>query len=250
MNKYVILKMFIVFPIMHFILAYGIITSSHWYLILIFGFLLHYPLHQLGGAIGYHKVFSHRAFIPKRWFVYLATFICTVCFIGDPLTYAVLHRIHHKYADSDLDPHSPNKGRFYAYIGWIATYKPKKIDMLLGIDLMREYPWMLPFKKIEWIVPLVVYSVLFVVSPLAFYIVLFAALLSIHSMFVTNAFGHDPAVIGTDKSIDIKWMGKYINPIFLHKNHHTKSNSYDYGCHGIKDYSVGFIERILTKNTK
>lgn len=250
MNKYAILKMFIVFPIMHIVLAYGIITSTHWYLILLLGLLLHYPLSQLGGSIGYHKLFSHRAFIPKVWFVYLSAFVGSLCFFGDPLTYAVVHRIHHKYADTDLDPHNPSKGRLHAYIGWMATYTPKKTDMLIGVDLIRMYPWMPIFRKIEWIVPLTVYTILVVISPIVFYIVLFAALLSVNSAFAVNAFSHDHKLLDNNKSVNNKWLGKYINPAFLHRPHHAKSNSYDYGCDGVKDYSVGFIERVLIKNIK
>ena len=29
------------------------------------------------------------------------------------------HRVHHKYAETDADPHNSNRGFFFAHIGWV-----------------------------------------------------------------------------------------------------------------------------------
>lgn len=46
------------------------------------------------------------------------------------------HRLHHKFSDTDLDPHSVKKGFFFAHVGWLLKKKSpeliaqgKKIDM-------------------------------------------------------------------------------------------------------------------------
>ena len=244
MNRLTTFKMFCIFPIMHLLLIYGIATSEYWYLILILGFLIHYPIHQLGGSIGYHKLFAHRSFVARPWFVYLSTFVGTICFFGDPLTYATIHRIHHKYSDTDKDPHSPIHGRFRAYMSWMIFYHPAKKDLLLGLDLIRDYPWMLKFKNIEWLVPLIFYTTLFFISPLLCYMILLGCLLSIHSMFFANAFGHS---VVTRQALNNKTLAKFINPVFMHHQHHNQSTNYDYGFDGVADRSVWFIRRILTK---
>lgn len=61
----------------------------------------------IGHNIGFHRYFSHRGFFttkPKHqllavWSILLAT--------KSPLSYAMNHRHHHLYADTDKDTHSP-----------------------------------------------------------------------------------------------------------------------------------------------
>ena len=237
--------MFFIFPLMHLLLIYGILTNEYWYLILILGFVAHYPIHQLGGSIGYHKLFAHRAFVPKTWFVYLSTMVGTICFFGDPLSYSTVHRIHHKYSDTDKDPHNPAHGRFHAYISWMINYIPAKRDILISVDLVRDYPWMLSFRKIEWIIPLIFHTTLFMISPILFYIILLGCLLSIHSMFFSNAFGHDP---NTKQALNNKTLAKLINPVFMHHQHHTESWHYNYGHDDVSDHSVWLIRNIFSTN--
>lgn len=47
-----------------------------------------------------------------------------------------LHRIHHKYPDTEADPHNSKRGFFFAHIGWYMVdktpecrEKKKEIDM-------------------------------------------------------------------------------------------------------------------------
>lgn len=46
------------------------------------------------------------------------------------------HRQHHKYSDTDADPHNANRGFFFSHVGWLMSKKHpkvkeygKKIDM-------------------------------------------------------------------------------------------------------------------------
>lgn len=52
------------------------------------------------------------------------------------------HRMHHKYLDTDADPHDSRRGFFYSHIGWLLVEpspeymaKRKLIDMS---DLKRD----------------------------------------------------------------------------------------------------------------
>lgn len=39
------------------------------------------------------------------------------------------HRLHHKYSDTELDPHTISKGFFFAHVGWLLVKKtPKMIE--------------------------------------------------------------------------------------------------------------------------
>ncbi|CAG7827618.1 unnamed protein product, partial [Allacma fusca] len=46
------------------------------------------------------------------------------------------HRIHHKFSDTDRDPHNSRRGFFYSHMGWILTYDHKTFLENLGqIDI-------------------------------------------------------------------------------------------------------------------
>ena len=50
------------------------------------------------------------------------------------------HRIHHKYAETDADPHNSNRGFFFAHIGWALLKKhPDVAKQGLKLDLKDLY---------------------------------------------------------------------------------------------------------------
>lgn len=59
----------------------------------------------------HHRYASHRAFeMNKFWekFFFIFTYITQGSHYMSPRAYAIMHRMHHAYTDTDKDPHSPN----------------------------------------------------------------------------------------------------------------------------------------------
>jgi stearoyl-CoA desaturase (Delta-9 desaturase) len=57
-----------------------------------------------------HRYGAHRMFVMSRgWerFFHLCTYVCQGSSYLNPRGYAILHRMHHAYSDTDKDPHSP-----------------------------------------------------------------------------------------------------------------------------------------------
>ena len=74
---------------------------------------------NLGVQVGFHKLLSHRSFKTRKIFVNLLGFLGLLSGQGSPLVWASIHRDgHHPFADTDKDPHTPNKGFFYSFFGW------------------------------------------------------------------------------------------------------------------------------------
>ena len=73
----------------------------------------------IGLSVCLHRQVTHRAFRCTRTLelVHL-TFACIAGQAG-PITWASLHRAHHKHADTDSDIHSPNAGFWSAHAGWL-----------------------------------------------------------------------------------------------------------------------------------
>jgi fatty-acid desaturase len=240
-------KVYVFLPLMHIVLLYGLFTSEHTLLILLSGIFLYFPLHHLGNGIGYHRLFSHNAFKPKRWYPYLSTFLSSISFFGSPMEYAVVHRVHHQNSDKPGDPHSPVDGRLHAYITWITKFKPTHKQLLKVKDLGKSYPWMIKYQSIEWLVPIVFYSALFAINSTAGYIILLASLLSLHAAMAVNAFAHTTKPIAgqSDNSMNILWAAKLISPIFLHHNHHTTGDNLDYSTAEFTDRWSWVIKHFL-----
>ncbi|HVA99336.1 MAG TPA: acyl-CoA desaturase [Bacteroidia bacterium] len=78
--------------------------------ILIF-FLAHWFLSLFFQTFFLHRYASHKMFTTnKGWerFFYFMTFITQGSSFLNPRAYAIMHRMHHAYSDTEKDPHSPH----------------------------------------------------------------------------------------------------------------------------------------------
>lgn len=240
-----VLKLFLIMPVVALMVAWHLVTSPDWMLTVFVGVLLYFPIHYLGQAIGMHKLFGHRAFTPVRWYPPVAAFVASISFFGDPLASAMTHRLHHKNPDTPQDPHSPLYGRFHAYMGWVTKWKPTSRDALVVTDLIRDYPWMLPYRKVEWVIPIVFHSAMFLFAGWLFYPVALACVISIQNGLLLNAFSHSPHIEGSNKAIDSPLLATLFNPIFLHKQHHHNGSLMDYSSGGVRDGGAWVIRNFL-----
>ncbi|XP_038221938.1 acyl-CoA Delta(11) desaturase-like [Zerene cesonia] len=107
-----------------------------------------YTISGFGITGGAHRLWTHRAFkatLPLKLF-FLAAFASAG---QNSLEQWVRdHRVHHKYSDTDADPHNANRGLFFSHIGWLMLKKNeqvllrgKQLDMsdITGDPLLRFY---------------------------------------------------------------------------------------------------------------
>lgn len=95
-----------------------------------------YMLTGLGGSVGAHRYYTHKSF--KANFPLRVLLIILQTFSGQEsaINWSRLHRVHHKFVDTDADPHNSKRGFFFSHIGWIFIERHpdviaagKKIDM-------------------------------------------------------------------------------------------------------------------------
>jgi fatty-acid desaturase len=92
-------------------------------------FVLSYIWHGLGITVGYHRLLSHRSFKCLKAVEYFFVLAGYLAYEGSPIWWAAIHRAHHKYVDTPLDPHSPRYGVMHSYLGWLFELKyPEHID--------------------------------------------------------------------------------------------------------------------------
>jgi stearoyl-CoA desaturase (delta-9 desaturase) len=99
-----------------------------------------YIWHALGVTIGYHRLISHRSFSCPKWVEYFWVMAGYLAFEGSPIWWATIHRAHHRYVDTPLDPHAPKFGLKNSYYGWLTrTGYASHIDpQLQSKDLLKD----------------------------------------------------------------------------------------------------------------
>src|SRR5687767_3124977 len=82
-------------------------------------FLVLFAFTSMSITLGYHRLFSHRAF-RAHWTVRLFTLLFGAgAFENSALMWSSEHRRHHKHVDHEDDPYDISKGFFHAHIGWL-----------------------------------------------------------------------------------------------------------------------------------
>ena len=92
-------------------------------MILVF-FVLHWYFSLFMQTFLQHRYAAHRAFTMSRsWerFFYLAAYVTQGSSYVSPRVYAIMHRMHHAYTDTDKDPHSPKNDRTIFAMMWQAS---------------------------------------------------------------------------------------------------------------------------------
>ncbi|XP_073820407.1 acyl-CoA Delta-9 desaturase-like [Musca autumnalis] len=80
-------------------------------------------LSGLGITAGAHRLWSHRSYKVKRPLeILLMIFNCTA-FQNSIYEWCRDHRVHHKFSETDADPHNAMRGFFFSHMGWLMTKK-------------------------------------------------------------------------------------------------------------------------------
>lgn len=111
-----------------------------------------YLVTGFGVTVGYHRLFTHRGFRPRRALKVALAVVGSMAVEGSVTSWVATHRRHHLYSDQSGDPHSPHRyggqrmallrGLAFAHVGWLFVsdasnaerYAP---DMLRDTDIRR-----------------------------------------------------------------------------------------------------------------
>jgi fatty-acid desaturase len=80
---------------------------------------------MLGITLGYHRLLTHQSFATSRWLQIFFATLGTLALQGGPISWVATHRLHHKTADTNEDPHSPIQGFGWAHLIWNLYSNPK-----------------------------------------------------------------------------------------------------------------------------
>jgi stearoyl-CoA desaturase (delta-9 desaturase) len=183
-----------------------------------------YLLRMLAITAGYHRYFSHRTYSMSRPLVFLVGFVGTMAAQRGPLWWAAHHRNHHKYADTERDPHSPMRGFWWSHVGWILSGKYSHPDYSV-VDDLTKYPELVFINRHDWIGPWVLGVSCFLFAGWSGLVVGFLASTIVvwHCTFSINSLSH---VVGKrryatpDTSRNSWWLAVFTLGEGWHNNHH------------------------------
>jgi stearoyl-CoA desaturase (delta-9 desaturase) len=134
-------------------LALGVVCWQVWAELLhwsdIAVFLILYVLTGFGVTVGFHRLFTHRAFATKRWLRGVLAVLGSAAIEGPVISWVADHRKHHAFADQPGDPHSPHvdhgvgwrgalRGLVHAHMGWLFLHTQRGARKRYAPDLIAD----------------------------------------------------------------------------------------------------------------
>lgn len=168
--------------------------------IILYSYFFYIIFATIGATYGYHRYWAHKKFKMGVWYEWL-TLTCGL-FVGiyKPIGWIGIHRLHHKYSDTEMDPHSPvyrNK-LDVLFSKWNTDIPPSIVK-----DIIRN-PRIIFFQRYGKYLAIPV----FIISPITF-------ILGYVGMGVLNYFGHK-----NGNAINRWWINFFAPFEGNHGNHH------------------------------
>lgn len=121
--------------------------ALHWRDLAIFA--IFYVLTGLGVTVGFHRLFTHRAFKTSSPMRGVWAVLGSMAIEGPIISWVADHRKHHACSDDEGDPHSPHVGHgggirgaltgfFHAHVGWLFIHTERGSKERFARDLLRD----------------------------------------------------------------------------------------------------------------
>jgi stearoyl-CoA desaturase (Delta-9 desaturase) len=89
-----------------------------------------------GTTVGSHRLFTHRTYRAKPFLKFILILLQTASGQEPVLQWVRDHRGHHKFTDTNADPHNSKRGFFFCHMGWLMCKKhPDVIEYGRKIDM-------------------------------------------------------------------------------------------------------------------
>ncbi|KAL0132474.1 hypothetical protein PUN28_000316 [Cardiocondyla obscurior] len=90
-------------------------------------FLFLYISGGFGVTGGVHRLWTHRAYKAKWPLRVILAVAYSSAGMNDIYQWVRDHRVHHKFVDTDADPHNSKRGFFFSHVGWLFLKKHPEV---------------------------------------------------------------------------------------------------------------------------
>src|SRR5262245_5661369 len=134
---------------MHVACLAVLLTGAHTLDFILCGLL--YFIRMFGITAGYHRYFAHRTFKTSRPFQFVLAWLGCMSLQKGPLWWAAHHRDHHRYSDTENDPHSPiARGIWWSHLGWVLSNRFDETNWR-GIRDSARFPELRWMNAFHWV---------------------------------------------------------------------------------------------------
>jgi stearoyl-CoA desaturase (delta-9 desaturase) len=216
---------------------FQIITHLSVVPMLMYGELNHYLIAWLvfffTGSIGmsgtFHRLLSHKSYVAPKWWEYFGTLCATLGGTGSSIGWCAVHREHHRFTDTERDPHCPH----HHGVWWVQFLSMFHVPHVRYVpDLLRSH-FHMSVHKYYWAIHLVYATICYVIEPFAVvYMWLFPSFVLWHAGSSINTLSH---MLGwQDHDSDDTSTNHWLTGIFMwgegwHNNHHATPTQMNFG---------------------
>lgn len=201
------IHIFFIFGLINFDLLFSILVIS----------VFHIIFSGFCGTVFYHRVVTHKNLI-KPFYENLFLVLSTIGMSGSAIAWAATHRQHHKFSDTEKDPHSPK------HLGYLRTYFFSSAGILslkYVPDLLRNKKYVLQHNY-YFQINFLYHFIIFIIAPIEIYWVLciVPGFLMWFTGSMINCLGHTSKGPINNNVLGILTLGEG-----WHKNHHDQAGN-------------------------
>jgi len=207
--------------------------------------------HLIGAEIFYHRYLSHKSFTCSTATKYFMTALSLFSGQGGPLSWSVHHRHHHKYSDTDQDPHTPKEDPVGMWF-MPTNRRGNQLNVEISRDLIDQ-KWLQFLQDYYWYIHISLLALVALVDLRIFlYMLIIPNMLAIHQQGAINVLGHGYGYRNfdtPDNSTNSRWLSFITFGDCLQNNHHALPWSYTCAVKpGEFDISAWVIKNFLAKD--
>lgn len=94
----------------------------------------------VGITMGYHRLYSHRAYDASKFVQWVCVFAGAGAFEGSAKWWGRNHRIHHRFVDTDADPYNAKRGFMFSHMGWMIMKQDYSLLGRVEISDLKHNP--------------------------------------------------------------------------------------------------------------
>ncbi|CAF4815178.1 unnamed protein product [Pieris macdunnoughi] len=183
---------------------------------------------SFGISAGLHRLWSYNAFKAKLPLQIILIVCTSLTFQYSALNWVRDHRLHHRYTDTDADPHNAARGIFFSHLGWLLVKRHPEVKRRGMFTDMRDVN---ANPVLRWAVPFIG-SICFIIPTLipmyfwneglnvAWHLSLLRYVASLHQTLLGNSYAHFAGTRPYDKRI-LPTDNRSLNYIILGEGFHN-----------------------------
>lgn len=224
----------------HLVALLALLPSNFSWGAIAVAFVLYWITAGWGITLGYHRLLTHRSFELPKFLEYFFVFCGILACEGGPISWVGLHRIHHKYSDTEADPHDSNRGLWWSHFGWMMCQHPANDDVPKYTKDISSDPFYQFCEKYFIPVQVVLGFILFAIGgwPYVIWAIFVRLVVVFHVTWLVNSATHKFGYVShesNDNSRNCWWVALLTFGEGWHNNHHA----YQYSArHGLQWWEI------------